>query len=125
MRNSKPNFALLPRRRTWALGPLAVVFESVLLPYAWQWRDRQVTDTAVARLGWRLKRELRNANGYPMDSALVCWGLKLCCHYHIQAAKSRNTTDQNTHRDLVDAAYRIITKLEECYGTYELRFLLA
>ena len=126
VRNGNPVFAQMSSSARKSLGPFAEVFESVLLPFAWRERQTAMADRPVSSLARRLKHWLRTATGYPAHPALTCYALRLCCHYHLLAVQAKGTAmDIDRHQELVDAAFGTIAKVEEYFGTYQLRLLLA
>jgi hypothetical protein len=124
-RNNNPVFARMPSRRRRGLQPFAAVFEQMFLPYLWQ-HGTALGEDEVARLSGRLRRRLRIDCGYPVDPALTCYALRLCGHYHLSAIQRNcGTAELTEQRELIDRAYGVITQLEEFFGTYRLRLLLA
>jgi len=116
----------MSQRARESLEPYAEAFEIVVLPYVWRHRRTETTDRHASSLARRLRQRLRTATGHPVHSALVCYAMRLCCHYHLLAVEAKGRArDIEVHRVLVDAAFGTIAKLEEYHGTYRLRLLLA
>jgi hypothetical protein len=126
VRNEAPVFAQMSGRARKSLGPFAAAFESVLLPYVWRECLAATANRPVSGIGRRIKKWLRTSCGYQVHPALVCYAMRLCCHHHRLAVLSKGRArDIEIHESLVDAAFGTIAKLEEYFGTYQLRLLLA
>ena len=117
--------AMMPGRTRRSLEPFSAAFESLLLPFIRQ-ANAPEADRLIARLACRIRRSVNSAAGHPVHPALICYGLRLSCHYYHQAIRSRGTAQEmDLHQDLLDTASGAITKMEEYFGTYRLRLFLA
>lgn len=125
VQNEAPIFNQIPVNVRRSLLPFAEIFESILLPQVWRNGNTIIDNERIPALGKRIKRRLRKLSGRPVHSAIACYGLRLCCYYHVRALRrTGKAADMNLHQDLIDAVFGTIAKMEELFGTYQLRLLL-
>lgn len=117
-----PKGSAFPDELRKPLEPFASIFEEIILRAA-RGRSRpsgrKISATAAA-----VEIAVQAALGHPLHPVINCFALQICCRAYYRTVEALEPTrDWERQMRLADGASYLIAKLEEHYGTYELKLM--
>lgn len=106
------------------LQPFAELFESILIPESRRLRAGRISRKSLSHVIQELERGVEEKIGHALHPVIVCYAMRVCCHYYYSASDATKGNCQlEWQRRLFDKVYGLILKLEEYYKTDELLLL--
>jgi hypothetical protein len=95
-----------------ALSPFILAFDGIIIEKARKCGRRPMGKPGITDLAHAVKVDIAERIGHPLHPAITCYALRLCCGCYIEALDGTSSaTLFRAQHELLDTAYRLITKL--------------
>lgn len=106
------------------LQPFGAIYRGVILIEAARTRKWPLGKRKRSRIASAIESRILAELGHPLHPVIVCFGLRVCCHFHqLWADGLQSNREWKRHRVLIDRAWRMFQTMEEHYGVQQLKTL--
>lgn len=111
------NMPELPVDLHTSLLPYVSILEEVLIPVVRRSRKLPKPGRSLERIKRRINEFITQHFGHSVHTAIVCFGLRVCCHEYMQAIEGGDRIDtEHAPFKLIDRVYELVQSFAQYCG---------